>query len=153
MVSPSVQTPAAQPEHKKPGLPYCPISNAHIDREDVAKIIKECKEESFWHRALPLSLGSMMVTQGLVYKGYLASNPRLGSLPKVALAGVLGFVLGKISYMGECQEKFHRIGIQPFGFGFGSGFGRHKSQCTHICEECKAKQKGSESESTEVPAS
>nr|XP_033801637.1 OCIA domain-containing protein 2 isoform X2 [Geotrypetes seraphini] len=70
MASPPTQAPVVQPEAgKKQGWRHCPISNAHIDREDVAKIIQECKEESFWQRALPLSIGSMIATQGLVYKG------------------------------------------------------------------------------------
>ncbi|XP_030047225.1 OCIA domain-containing protein 2 [Microcaecilia unicolor] len=143
-----------QPESaKKQSWRYCPISSAHIDREDVAKIIQECREESFWHRALPLSLGSMMATQGLVYKGYLSSNPRFGSLPKVALAGVLGFIIGKISYLGVCQEKFHKIGVQPFGLGYGPRFGQYKSHCTHVCEECRKKHKESESKGSEAPAS
>ncbi|KFV84963.1 OCIA domain-containing protein 2, partial [Struthio camelus australis] len=65
--------------------------------------------------ALPLSLGSMLVTQGLVSKGIFSASPRFGSLPKVAIAGVLGFAVGKMSYVGECQKKFQKAGIVPFG--------------------------------------
>ncbi|XP_059845162.1 OCIA domain-containing protein 2 isoform X3 [Hypanus sabinus] len=52
--------------------------------QKIAKIIMECKQESFWFRALPLSLGSMLVAQGLVYKGILSPSKRFGSIPKVA---------------------------------------------------------------------
>ncbi|KFP60791.1 OCIA domain-containing protein 1, partial [Cariama cristata] len=79
------------------------------------RIRKECKKESFWYRALPLSLGSMLVTQGLVSKGIFSASPRFGALPKMAIAGVLGFAIGKMSYIGECQKKFQKIGIVPFG--------------------------------------
>ncbi|NWR89921.1 OCAD1 protein, partial [Furnarius figulus] len=79
------------------------------------RIYKECKQESFWYRALPLSLGSMLVTQGLISKGIFSASPRFGAYPKMALAGVLGFAIGKMSYMGECQKKFQKIGITPFG--------------------------------------
>ncbi|NWT52827.1 OCAD2 protein, partial [Erythrocercus mccallii] len=79
------------------------------------RICKECKQESFWYRALPLSLGSMLVTQGLISKGIFSANPRFGPYPKMAIAGVLGFAIGKMSYMGECQKKFQKIGIAPFG--------------------------------------
>ncbi|XP_078076302.1 OCIA domain-containing protein 2 [Mustelus asterias] len=83
--------------------------------EKIGKIIMECKSESFWYRALPLSLGSMLVTQGLVYKGIFSPSKRFGSIPKVALAGVLGFVIGKASYMGACRKKFQDAGFAPFG--------------------------------------
>ncbi|XP_056413857.1 OCIA domain-containing protein 2 isoform X2 [Hyla sarda] len=126
---------------------HCPISHAH--REDFSKIIKECKEESFWYRALPLSVTSMLATQALIYKGYLSKNIRFGSLPKLALAGFLGFAIGKISYAGTCQKKFEKLGAQnPFeagfgpgmGAGFGPGFFRsHHKNCPHVCEECKKK--------------
>ncbi|KAM4706470.1 OCIA domain-containing protein 2 [Discoglossus pictus] len=136
----------------------CPISS-HGHKEDFAKIIKECKEESFWQRALPLSLGSMLVTQGLLYKGYLTPNKRFGIFPKLALAGVLGFIAGKVSYMGACQRKFERSGIQigdagyfpAFAGGFGPGFRKHK-HCHHTCEECKAKCTKEQSQNTPPPA-
>ncbi|XP_066892156.1 OCIA domain-containing protein 2 isoform X3 [Kogia breviceps] len=79
---------------------------------------------------------SMLVTQGLVHHGYLAANPRFGSLPKVALAGILGFGLGKASYIRVCQSKFHSFEGQLRGAGFGPGHNRH---CLLTCEECKTK--------------
>ncbi|XP_068797045.1 OCIA domain-containing protein 2-like [Struthio camelus] len=107
---------------------YCPISQT----PEIAKIREECKKESFWYRALPLSLGSMLVTQGLVSKGIFSASPRFGSLPKVAIAGVLGFAVGKMSYVGECQKKFQKAGIVPFGPS-------KKRHCHHTCKECEAK--------------
>uniref|UniRef100_A0A8B9MYP2 OCIA domain-containing protein n=1 Tax=Accipiter nisus TaxID=211598 RepID=A0A8B9MYP2_9AVES len=47
---------------------YCPICHIHSAGE-IAKIREECKKESFWYRSLPLSLGSMLATQGLASKG------------------------------------------------------------------------------------
>ncbi|XP_040980407.1 OCIA domain-containing protein 2 [Aquila chrysaetos chrysaetos] len=80
---------------------YCPISHIHSAGE-IAKIREECKKESFWYRALPLSLGSMLVTQGLASKGIFSASPRFGALPKMAIAEVLSFAIGKMSYIGEC---------------------------------------------------
>ncbi|KAM5271647.1 OCIA domain-containing protein 2 isoform 2-T2 [Ctenodactylus gundi] len=97
----SVSTHGAQEEHghqdKGPHLPpwgkqsflFCPKSKLHIQRGEIAKIIRECQEESFWKRALPFSLVSMLVTQGLIQQGYLAANPRFGSLPKLARTACL----------------------------------------------------------------
>ncbi|KAJ1215057.1 hypothetical protein NDU88_002667 [Pleurodeles waltl] len=144
------QPPTPPPELKKPGFFECPISNTHLHRKDIANIIQECKEESFYYRALPWSLGSMLVTQGLVYKGFLSRNPRFGSLPKVALAGVLGFVIGKISYIGVCQSKFHAVGVHPFGKEFRP---HHKRHCHHVCEECKSKNATNENKTTQPSSS
>uniref|UniRef100_A0A8C5MCP7 OCIA domain containing 2 n=1 Tax=Leptobrachium leishanense TaxID=445787 RepID=A0A8C5MCP7_9ANUR len=136
---------------------HCPISHAH--REDFAKIMKECKEESFWQRALPLSLGSMLVTQGLLYQGYLKPNKRFGPLPKLVLAGLLGFAIGKISYAKVCQKKFEKAGMKPmFDSGFVPAFTggffppfkqHHHKKCHHTCEECKAKAAGEQKPPTE----
>ncbi|XP_059845163.1 OCIA domain-containing protein 2 isoform X4 [Hypanus sabinus] len=90
--------------------------------QKIAKIIMECKQESFWFRALPLSLGSMLVAQGLVYKGILSPSKRFGSIPKVALAGVLGFAIGKISYIGACRKKFEGVDFQHFGNKLPQGY-------------------------------
>ncbi|XP_026912298.1 OCIA domain-containing protein 2 isoform X1 [Acinonyx jubatus] len=126
-----------EPHGRKLGsLLFCPKSKLHIHRGEISKIIRECQEESFWKRALPFSLVSMLATQGLVHHGYLASNPRFGSLPKVALAGILGFALGKASYIRVCQSKFHSVEDQLRGAGFGPGHNRH---CLLTCEECKIK--------------
>ncbi|XP_004579168.1 OCIA domain-containing protein 2 [Ochotona princeps] len=124
------------PPLNKKSMLFCPKSKLHIHKGEIAKIIRECQEESFWKRALPFSLVSMLVTQGLVHQGYLAANPRFGSLPKVALAGILGFGLGKASYIGVCQSKFHSFENQLRGAGFGPHHNRH---CLLTCEECKTR--------------
>ncbi|XP_071342983.1 OCIA domain-containing protein 2 [Trachinotus anak] len=80
----------------------CPVSDRHIHRDDVRKVWKECHEESFWYRALPLSLGSMAVTGGLIYNGIWKSSKRFGPFPKLAVAGILGYAVGKASYVGTC---------------------------------------------------
>ncbi|KAM6429888.1 OCIA domain-containing protein 2 [Rhynochetos jubatus] len=118
---------------KQTGWPtfYCPISDTH-DAGEMARIREECKKESFWYRALPLSLGSMLVTQGLVSKGIFSANPRFGALPKMAIAGVLGFAVGKVSYVGECRRKLQKAGPVPFD-------PQQKRRCRHTCKECEAK--------------
>ncbi|XP_014115376.1 PREDICTED: OCIA domain-containing protein 2 [Pseudopodoces humilis] len=132
MSSETVQQGSQTPPIKQPGWPmlFCPMSQ--IQDSEIARIRKECKQESFWYRALPLSLGSMLVTQGLITKGIFSASPRFGPYPKMAIAGVLGFAIGKMSYMRECQKKFQKIGIAPFG-------PQQKRQCHHACKECKAK--------------
>uniref|UniRef100_A0A452RI71 OCIA domain-containing protein n=1 Tax=Ursus americanus TaxID=9643 RepID=A0A452RI71_URSAM len=57
------------PPPSKQSLLFCPKSKLHIHRGEISKIIRECQEESFWKRALPFSLVSMLATQGLVHQG------------------------------------------------------------------------------------
>ncbi|XP_074011274.1 OCIA domain-containing protein 2 [Numenius arquata] len=131
---------------KQTGWPmfYCPNSQTH-NAEEIAKIRKKCRKESFWYRALPLSLGSMLVTQGLVSKGIFSASPRFGALPKMAIAGVLGFAIGKVSYIGECKKKFQKIGVVPPG-------PQQKRRCHHTCKECGAKSGSNEKEGS-IPSS
>ncbi|XP_033936864.1 OCIA domain-containing protein 2 [Pseudochaenichthys georgianus] len=133
----------------KKGEWKCPLSDHYVHREDVRKVWKECQEESFWYRALPLSMGSMAVTGGLIYNGVWQSSKRFGPFPKLLVAGILGFAVGKASYVSTCRNKFQEVGIEggsgsgPWanGASFGpfnkSGHG-HRS-CHHVCEECKKK--------------
>ncbi|XP_006113524.1 OCIA domain-containing protein 2 [Pelodiscus sinensis] len=126
----NVQAPSQQQNQQS--LLHCPISDAHINSKEVERIRQECRNESFWYRGLPLSLGSMLITQGLIYNGFLSSSPRFGSLPKIAVAGAFGFAIGTMSYIRICQKKFQRVGVQPL---------RPESErhCHHICKECEAK--------------
>ncbi|KAI3368994.1 hypothetical protein L3Q82_025963, partial [Scortum barcoo] len=96
----------------------CHMDDRHIHRDDLRKIWKECHEESLWYRALPLSLGSMAVTGGLIYNGVWKSSKRFGPFPKLAVAGILGYIVGKASYASTCRSKFQALGI-----GEGPGFG------------------------------
>ncbi|XP_028299994.1 OCIA domain-containing protein 2 [Gouania willdenowi] len=126
------------------GRRKCPVSDVHVHRDDVFKVWKECREESFWYRALPLSVGSMAVTGGLIYKGVWQASKRFGPFPKLAVAGILGFLAGNASYAPTCRSKFKTLGF-PEGQGFGPGFGPwsrggrpgqgHRA-CNHVCEEC-----------------
>ncbi|CAH2300159.1 OCIA domain-containing 2 [Pelobates cultripes] len=146
---------AATPTPKR----QCPIPPAQ--RAEFSKIMKECKEESFWKRALPLSLASMLATQGLVYQGFLKPNKRFGSIPKVVLAGVLGFIVGKISYARTCQKKFEKVGAHHMfeagfypGFGgFAPSFGKHHHKHCHHCEECKSKTSKDQPQTESAPSS
>ncbi|XP_070688527.1 OCIA domain-containing protein 2 [Pempheris klunzingeri] len=121
----------------------CPMGDRHIHRDDMRRVWKECQDESFWYRALPLSLGSMAVTGGLIYNGIWKSSKRFGPFPKLAVAGILGFAVGKASYVGTCRSKFQELGLGD-GRGFGpwsegGRFGHGHRSCHHVCEECKKK--------------
>ncbi|OWK64655.1 hypothetical protein RLOC_00005952 [Lonchura striata] len=46
-------------------------------------------------------------------------------------------------YIGECQKKFQKIGIAPFG-------PQQKRKCHHTCKECKAKLGSNEREGSSL---
>ncbi|XP_062991867.1 OCIA domain-containing protein 2 [Elgaria multicarinata webbii] len=131
-------------EQKGQSLMHCPISN--LNNEEMRKIRQQCKEESFWYRALPLSLGSMLVVQGLLAKGVLKPNLKFGFVPKLALAGAMGYAIGTMSYIRTCQKKFENAGFEMFGPG-------RKRQCPHVCKECKTKLETSPLEKPEASVS
>ncbi|XP_074848851.1 OCIA domain-containing protein 2 [Carettochelys insculpta] len=139
----NVQAPSQQQSQES--VLHCPIAGTHINSKEIERIRQECRSESFWYRGLPLSLGSMILTQGLIYNDLLPSNPRFGSLPKVALAGFFGFAVGTMSYIRVCQKKFKSIGVQPVP--------EHKRHCHHICKECGAKFESNGKENTKPLAS
>ncbi|XP_041912889.1 OCIA domain-containing protein 2 [Alosa sapidissima] len=120
----------------------CGMGDRHIHRDDVRQIWRECQSESFWYRALPLSVTSMAVTGALIYQGIWKASKRFGPFPKLALAGVLGFAVGKASYARTCRKKFERLGpyTGPPGVGPWSrrpDFAPGHRHCHHMCEECK----------------
>ncbi|XP_069780789.1 OCIA domain-containing protein 2 isoform X2 [Narcine bancroftii] len=94
----------------------------HFGDQNTARIIMECKRESFW------------------FRGVLSPSKRFGSVPKVALAGILGFVIGKISYMGACRKKFESAGFEHFGKKLPPGYMRFLfGQPYYESEHCKGK--------------
>ncbi|XP_077076667.1 OCIA domain-containing protein 2 [Siphateles boraxobius] len=141
-------TEAEGPVDTKPGQSgwkqfQCPITDRRFPREDMKAIWKECQYESFWYRALPLSTGSVAVTGGLIYSGIWKQSKRFGYFPKLLLAGIVGYAVGKASYAGACKEKFNNKlgpeftkGFGPSGFGPGGHRPLHK-HCIHMCEKCK----------------
>ncbi|CAB1439914.1 unnamed protein product [Pleuronectes platessa] len=92
-----------------------PVGVDYIPTEEEKNVFKECNQESFWYRSVPFSVVGMAITQALVAKGTLTASPRFGSLPKVAFAGFCGYLVGKMSYMKTCQEKFKRLESSPLG--------------------------------------
>ncbi|KAG7486026.1 hypothetical protein JOB18_023545 [Solea senegalensis] len=92
-----------------------PVGLDYIPTEDEKTVFKQCNQESFWYRSVPFSVVGMAVTQALVARGTLSASPRFGSLPKLAFAGLCGYVAGKMSYMKTCQEKFKRLENSPLG--------------------------------------
>ncbi|MBN3312736.1 OCAD1 protein, partial [Atractosteus spatula] len=108
-------------QQERGGTPQNPLGVSYIPTEEERRVFRECNEESFWYRSLPFSAGGMVLTQALISRGVLSSSARFGSLPKVAFAGVCGYLAGKMSYMKTCQEKFKNMENSPLGEALRQG--------------------------------
>ena len=70
------------------------------------KVMQSCQSESFWYRSMPMSFFLSGLAHYGVSNGYLSASARWGSRPKVLLGGIVGYFLGKFSYVNECADKF-----------------------------------------------
>ena len=88
---------------RPPMSPEEAAQRMQFSMEEIA-ISRQCQSDSFWQRALPLSLvfGASVRLAGI--SGVL-KNPTFG---KVFAAGLVGFGLGKVSYISTCEDKFLR---------------------------------------------
>ncbi|XP_005096218.1 OCIA domain-containing protein 1 [Aplysia californica] len=73
--------------------------------DEEKDVMRECERESFYLRALPMSAGAMAAAQMLVRSGRWQPHPTLGSFPKTAVLGAIGYLVGKIMYLPVCQQK------------------------------------------------
>jgi len=44
-----------------------------------------------------------------VQRGILSASPKFGPTPKVVVAGIMGYFIGKFSYQAKCAEKMMRL--------------------------------------------
>lgn len=82
---------------------------------DELRVIKECNKESFFQRCIPISTVLGIGTYYGVNSGFLKPNAKLGASPKVILAVVVGYFIGKISYQGKCAEKLMQLPNSQIG--------------------------------------
>jgi len=70
------------------------------------RVLNECNQESFFKRSMPATLLAGLATSIAGKQGYLKPNSRYGMGPKIALASILGYFVGKVSYVNVCADKF-----------------------------------------------
>ncbi|KAL4704602.1 hypothetical protein ACJJTC_017857 [Scirpophaga incertulas] len=91
-------------QEEKP--PLRPINPAQYRfSKDELKVLEECNRESFFQRSVPLGTLLGLGTYAAVQTGRLRPNPKYGAFPKMSLAVVIGYFIGKISYQQACAEK------------------------------------------------
>lgn len=73
------------------------------------RVLRECNVESFYQRSLPLGILGGVGTWMAVQRGILSASPKYGATPKVVVASILGYFIGKFSYQDKCAEKIMRL--------------------------------------------
>lgn len=73
-------------------------------REEL-HVLKQCNQESFYGRCLPLMAALGLGAYYGVHLGYSKPHPKYGATPKVVLGLIVGFIGGKLSYKKKCEEK------------------------------------------------
>jgi len=82
-----------------------PIQPARLTLEEQ-RVLKECNRESFYQRCLPFMACLGSGTYYAIKAGHIqAGLGKWPAAPKVSLAVVIGFVIGKMSYKSACEEK------------------------------------------------
>lgn len=76
--------------------------------EELA-VLRDCNIESFYQRSLPIGIGLGVGTFLAVQRGIFKPSARFGPTPKVMVAGILGYFIGKFSYQQKCAEKIMRL--------------------------------------------
>ncbi|KAL1438317.1 hypothetical protein MTO96_048388 [Rhipicephalus appendiculatus] len=87
----------------------------HVLTPEEIKAFQECSNESFKYRALPLGLLASFGVQYAIKVGYLAPHPKYGPYLKMFGAGFVGWLVGKISYRRQCEEKLMKLPNSPIG--------------------------------------
>ncbi|XP_073949957.1 OCIA domain-containing protein asrij isoform X2 [Choristoneura fumiferana] len=82
-----------------------PFQGPYKFSPDEVRVMAQCNRESFYQRSLPLSTAFGVGTYMALQKGYFKPNPRFGALPKMSLAVLVGYFIGKLSYQQACAEK------------------------------------------------
>ncbi|RVE51471.1 hypothetical protein evm_003872 [Chilo suppressalis] len=89
-----------------PRPPSAPVNPAQYKfSQDELRVLSECNRESFYQRSMPLGTLFGFGAYAAVQSGRLKPNPRFGPYPKVTLAVIVGYFLGKVSYQRACAEK------------------------------------------------
>jgi len=97
--------------------PFQPASrqNPYKFTPEEIRVIKDCNRESFFQRCLPLSAIMGAGAYLGVQNGYLRPSPKFGAKPKVIVAAIVGYFIGKFSYQKKCAEKLMQLPNSPIG--------------------------------------
>ena len=70
------------------------------------RVMESCTSEAFWYRSVPIGAFLASLAHLGVQRGFVRPSLNYGSGPKVILGGIVGYFLGKASYVNVCADKF-----------------------------------------------
>lgn len=79
------------------------------------RVMRECNRESFYQRCIPLSTALGIATYFGINAGYVSASARFGAAPKVTIAVIFGYFIGKFSYQQKCAEKLMQLPNSEIG--------------------------------------
>ncbi|KAL3285186.1 hypothetical protein HHI36_019305 [Cryptolaemus montrouzieri] len=100
------KSPFSQPEEK--ARPF------KFTQEEI-RVIKDCNRESFFKRCIPIGGILGFGTYYGVKAGYFKPSPKLGAAPKVIVAVIVGYFVGKFSYQQKCAERLMQLPNSQLG--------------------------------------
>lgn len=102
------------------GQKQAPQLKMNLTKEEMYAL-QTCSRESFYYRCVPLGILFIGGTSILVNRGMIRGHPRFGALPKNMVAGLAAYVLGKVSYQGECRKKIMALENSPLAEAMKKG--------------------------------
>ncbi|XP_054929760.1 OCIA domain-containing protein 1 isoform X2 [Dermacentor andersoni] len=90
-------------------------SRGHALTPEEVRAFQECSSESFKYRALPLGLAAAFGVQYATKVGYLTPHPVYGPYLKMIGAAFVGWLVGKVSYRRQCEEKLMKLPNSTIG--------------------------------------
>lgn len=79
----------------------------NLTPEEV-RVLKECSKEGIIRRAIPMGISFGLGGYMLAQSGKL-NHKRFGAKPAVLGFGILGYMIGRYTYMKVCFEKLYQI--------------------------------------------
>lgn len=106
-----------------------PEDKVQLTDEDIATV-RKCRQMSFWRGSVPFSIGSILSVALAQNYGFFHNRPKL-RIPSYILATLVGYLVGKFSYLGSCRRMFLELDdsrIKDYFLGVGDApMGRARS--------------------------
>ena len=81
-------------------------TNSNQLSPEERRVMESCTNEAFWYRSIPIGAFLASFVHLGVQRGFIRPSLNYGSSPKVVLGGIVGYFLGKASYVNVCADKF-----------------------------------------------
>ncbi|XP_069701206.1 OCIA domain-containing protein 1 isoform X2 [Periplaneta americana] len=87
----------------------CSPKDQYRFSNEELRVLRQCNRDSFFQRCIPIASILGIGTYYGVHSGYLKPHARWGAAPKVTVAVIVGYFLGKFSYQSKCTEMIMQL--------------------------------------------